>query len=158
MAARTRGRRCGQARYSVRDWATYDRALVRRGDITVWISPDAVAAWRAREGRWTFSDAAITAALTVRTVFRLALRQAEGLIASIFALLGLALPVPDPTTLSRRGRTLQLDAWSHAGVGLDLVIDSTGLRLARPSGTGSKGGESCTSRSTRPRAAFWLRS
>jgi len=74
------------------------------------------------------------AALTVRAVFRLALRQAEGLVASIFALLGVALPVPDHTTLSRRGRALRLDLRSDAGRGLDLAIDSTGLRVARPRG------------------------
>ncbi len=41
-------------------------------------------------------------------MYRSALWQAEDLVGSIFALLGLALPVPDRTTLSRRGRTLRL--------------------------------------------------
>ena len=137
---RGRGRRRGpRARYRVRDWAAYDRALVRRGGIKVWVSPEAIAAWRAPVGRRTFSDAAIAAALTVRAVHRLALRQTEGLIASIFALLGLALPVPDHTTLSRRGRTLRLDRHVDAGGGLDLAIDSTGLRLAKPPGAGAEG-------------------
>jgi len=131
-----RGRR---ARYVVRDWATYDRALRRRGDITVWISQEALAGWRVPAGRRTFSDAAIIAALTVHAVYRLALRQAEGLISSIFALLGLALPVPDHTTLSRRGRRLHLDRQAEAGRGIDLAIDSTGLRLGRPPGAGSEG-------------------
>ena len=140
MAGRGRGGRHGRrARYAVRDWAAYDRALARRGDVTVWISPDAVAGWRAPAGRRTFSDAAIAAALTVRAVYRLALRQAEGLVASIFALLGLALPVPDHTTLSRRGRTLRLDRRADAGRGVDLAIDSTGLRVARPLGAGRDG-------------------
>lgn len=134
-----RGRRSGHARYAVRDRATYDRALARRGDIRVWVSPDAVAAWRAPAGRRTFSDAAIAAALTVRAVYRLALRQAEGLVASIFALLGLALPVPDHTTMSRRGRALRLDRRAGAGRGVDLAIDSSGLRLARPVGAGREG-------------------
>ena len=93
----------------MRDWAAYDRALVRRGDITVRVSPDAVAAWREPEGRRTLCNAAIAAVLTVRAVFRLPLRQAEGLIASIFALLGLELRVSHHTTLSRRGRALNLD-------------------------------------------------
>ena len=134
-----RGRRRGRARYAVRDWGAYDRALTRRGDVTVWVSPEAVAGWRAPAGRRTFSDAAIAAALTVRAVYRLALRQAGGLIASIFALLGLALPVPDHTTLSRRGRALRLDRRADAGRGVELAIDSTGLRLARPSGAGREG-------------------
>ena len=79
MVGRGRGaRRMRRARYAVRDWAAYDRALARRGDITVWVSPDAVAAWRAPAGRRTFSDAAIEAALTVRAVYHLALRAALG--------------------------------------------------------------------------------
>ncbi len=65
--------------------------------------------------------------------------RSEGLIRSIFALLGLTLPVPDHTTLSRRGRTLQLERRADAGAGLDLAIDSTGLRLAKPSGAGHEG-------------------
>ncbi len=135
-----RGRRVGpRARYRVRDWAAYDYSLVRRGDITVWVSPNAVAEWRAPAGRRTFTDAAIAASLTVRAVYRLALRQAEGLIRSIFALLGLALPVPDHTTLSRRGRTLPVKRRADAGAGLDLATDSTGLRLAKPSGAGHEG-------------------
>jgi hypothetical protein len=44
--------------------------------------------------------------LTLRTVFGLAYRQTEGLIGSIIGLLGLALRVPDHTTLSRRAATL----------------------------------------------------
>jgi hypothetical protein len=134
------GRRGGhQARYRVRDWAAYDRALVRRCDITVWVSPEAVAAWCAPTGRCTFTDTAIAAALTVRVVYRLALRQAEGLVRSIFGLLGLSLPVPDHTTLSRRGRTLQIERCASAGAGLDLAIDSTGLRLAKPVGARDEG-------------------
>lgn len=132
-------RRGPRARYAVRDWAAYDRALRRRGSIMVWVSPEAVAGWRAPAGRRTFSDAAIAAALTVRAVYRLALRQAEGLVASIFALLGLALPVPDHTTLSRRGRTLRPDRRADAGRGVDLAIDSTGLSVARPRGAGREG-------------------
>ena len=112
---------------------------MHRGDITVWVSSDAVARWRAPAGRHTFSDAAIAAALTVRAVYRLALRQAEGLIRSILGLLGLMLPVPDHTTLSRRGQVLQIERRADAGGGLDLAIDSTGLRLAKPSGAGHEG-------------------
>jgi hypothetical protein len=107
MAAR-RPRAGRRALYRFRDWAAYDRALARRDDITVCVSPDVLAGWRTRAGRRTFSDAAIKAALMVRAAFRLALRQAEGLLAPIFALLGVALHVPDHTTLSRRGRTLHL--------------------------------------------------
>jgi hypothetical protein len=114
----------------VRNWPAYDRALVRRGDLTIWIAPETLETWRA-PGRRTYSDAAIEAALTLRAVFRLALRQTEGLVGSIFQMLEIAAPVPDHTTLSGRGRRLVIDRRVAAGDGIDLVIDSTGLRLYR---------------------------
>ncbi len=33
--------------YRVINWADYDRSLVQRGDITLWISPEAIKAWTA---------------------------------------------------------------------------------------------------------------
>ena len=59
-----------------------------------------------RGGQACYSPLAITTALTLRAVFRLALRQTEGLIGSLVHLLGLNLPVPDHSTLSRRAETL----------------------------------------------------
>jgi hypothetical protein len=35
-----------KTKYRVSNWADYDRALVRRGDITLWISEDAIGAWK----------------------------------------------------------------------------------------------------------------
>lgn len=68
-------------------------------------------------------------ALTLRAVFRLALRQTEGLIGSIIALLGLDLAVPDHTTMSRRTETLAM-ARPRPGSGpVHLLVDSTGLKL-----------------------------
>ena len=65
-------------------------------------------------------------------MFRLALRQTEGLIGSILHLLGLELAVPDHTTLSRRTATLRVPRL-RAGTGpLQLLVDSTGLRLGGP--------------------------
>jgi hypothetical protein len=49
---------------------------------------------------------AILTALTLGAVFRLAYRQAEGLIGSVINWLGLTLRAPDHTTLSRRSATL----------------------------------------------------
>ena len=78
---------------------------------------------------------AILTALTLRAVFRLALRQAEGLIGSVIGLLGLALRVPDHSTLSRRAATLEVPRPTRpSGVDADgegeplhLLVDSTGL-------------------------------
>ena len=96
----------------VTNWAEYDAGLRARGSLTVWFTPEAVAAWAAaprltRGGQPSYSDLAITTALTLRAVFRLALRQTEGLIGSVLQLLGLDLPVPDHSTLSRRAEILE---------------------------------------------------
>src|SRR3954453_7543116 len=69
----------------------------------------------------------------LRAVFRLALRQTEGLIGSILRLLGLELAVPDHTTLSRRTATLEVPrSRSGSGGPLHLLVDSTGLELGGP--------------------------
>jgi len=100
-------------RHRVTNSAAYDAALRQRGSLTVWFTDAAIAAWKAeprttRGGQPRYSALAITTALTLRAVFRLALRQTEGLIGSILALLGLDLAVPDHSTLSRRAETLDV--------------------------------------------------
>jgi IS5 family transposase len=123
----------------VTNWAEYDAALRARGSLTVWFTPEAIAAWAAaprttRGGQPSYSDLAIATALTLRAVFRLALRQTEGLISSILQLLDLDLAVPDHSTLSRRAETLKLPK-PRSGLGcgpVHLLVDSTGLRLCGP--------------------------
>jgi hypothetical protein len=121
-------------RHQVTNWAEYDAALRQRGSLTVWFTDEAVAAWRAAPrttpgGQPWYSPLAITTALTLRAVFRLALRQTEGLIGSILRLLGLDLAVPDHSTLSRRAETLQVPRPQPGGEPLHLLVDSTGLKL-----------------------------
>ena len=79
-----------------------------------------------------YSDLAITTALTLRAVFRLALRQTEGLIGSILQLLDLDLPVPDHSTLSRRAETLRVPRPKAGSAPVHLLVDSTGLKLCGP--------------------------
>ena len=71
--------------HKMTNWATYDAALRQRGSLTVWFTEAAIAAWRAEPrttpgGQPSYSALAISTALTLRAVFRLALRQTEGLI------------------------------------------------------------------------------
>src|SRR3954462_14005589 len=108
-----RRHRIPKQRRRTTNWAEYDAALRQRGSLTVWFTEDAIAAWHAEPrttpgGQPHYSALAITTALTLKAVFRLALRQTEGLIGSIIRLLGLTLRVPDHTTLSRRAATLEV--------------------------------------------------
>jgi hypothetical protein len=126
-------------KHKVANWAAYDAALRQRGSLTVWFTEAAVAAWEAEPrttpgGQPHDSDLAITTALTLKAVFRLALRQTEGLIGSIIGLLGLDLSVPDHTTLSRRAETLEVPR-PRSGRNAEpvhLLVDSTGLKLCGP--------------------------
>ena len=108
--------------------------LYGSGSLTVWFTDTAIAAWKAeprttRGGQPRYSTLAITVALTLRSVFRLALRQTEGLVGSIIALLGLDLAVPDHTTLSRRPESLDVVRPRPGSGPVHLLVDSTGLNL-----------------------------
>ena len=136
-ANRDRRHHIPKQRHRVTNWATYDASLRARGSLTVWFTAEAIEAWKAeprtgRGGQPRYSDLAIATALTLRAVFRLALRQTEGLIGSVLQLLGLDLPVPDHSTLSRRAETLEVPRPKAGGAPVHLLVDSTGLKLCGP--------------------------
>ena len=122
-------------KYRVSNWAKYDRALVERGNITLWVSDDAIASWKPasagrRGGQRKFSDHAIETALMLRLVFKLPLRQAEGFLRSILSLMDIDLEAPDHTTLSRRSQGLNVQLDRVAGDNsIHLIVDSTGLSI-----------------------------
>ncbi len=124
-----------KTKYRVSNWADYDRTLVQRGDITLWISTDAMDAWKPapsgrRGGQKKFSDHAIETALILRLVFTLPLRQAEGFLRSVLSLTGVDLDAPDHTTLSRRSQHLQVGRHLlPANEPIHLIVDSTGLSI-----------------------------
>src|SRR6478609_9723731 len=117
----------------ITNWAEYDAALRQRGSLTVWFTEAAIAAWHAEPrttpgGQPHYSSLAIATALTFKAVFRLALRQTEGLIGSVLQLLGLDLPVPDHGTLSRRAETLEVPQPKAGSAPMHLLVDGTGLK------------------------------
>ena len=132
-----RRHRIPKQRHRVTNWADYEAGLRARGSLTIWFSDEAIEGWRAearagRGGQPRYSSLAIITALTLRAVFRLALRQTEGLIGSILALLGLDLPVPDHSTMSRRAETLEVPRPRCGREPVHLLVDSTGLKLCGP--------------------------
>ena len=88
----------------MQNWPAYEAGLRRRGSLTLWIEDSALNCWQTcgPNGQARFKDAAIQTSLMLRTAFRLALRQAEGLMTSVVKLMGLTLSAPDHTTVSRR--------------------------------------------------------
>src|SRR5689334_19543850 len=123
-------------RFRVTNWAAYEAGLRWRGNLTLWVSEEAIVGWRAVPrttpgGQARYPDVAIETAVMVRLVFHQPLRQTEGLLGSLLDLMDLDLPVPDHTTISRRAAGLApavLPAALPAGP-VTLVIDSTGLKV-----------------------------
>ena len=119
----------------IRDWRHYNKALIRRGSLTLWVERRAINAWRdcsrpARRGRRrTYTDLAITCALTLREVYHLPLRSTQGLVASVLRLLAVELPVPHYSTLSRRAAALQVKLPRLMKGALHLAVDSTGMKV-----------------------------
>ncbi|MEP3331068.1 transposase, partial [Sedimentitalea sp.] len=102
-----------KAKYRVTNWSAYNEGLRQRGDLTVSVSDDVARKWssprrKTRGGQARYTDLAIEICLTLRVVFRLALRQTQGFMRSIAKLMGLDLVVPDYSTLSRRGKGLKI--------------------------------------------------
>ena len=122
--------------YRIRNWADYNKALVRRGSLTIWIDSQTIETWLSTDDRvgrgrpHLYADAAILCSLMLREVYHLPLRSTQGLVLSLMQLLQVQLPVPHYSTLSRRARCLELQLSGAASTGpLHLIIDSTGLKL-----------------------------
>ena len=132
-----RRHRIPRARYRVTNWPEYDGALQRRGSLTVWVAPEALAAWHppgtGRRGRSPqYAAIAIETGHLLRLAFGRPWRQTEGLLRSLATLLGLDIGVPDHTTFSRRspGLTLARSLAQAQGTGpVHVVIDATGLKV-----------------------------
>jgi hypothetical protein len=119
----------------IRDWRHYNKALVSRGSLTLWVEGRPLGAWRdystpSRRGRRrTYTDVAITCALTLREVYGLPLRATQGLVCSVLRLLQADLPAPHYSTLSRRAVSLQVKLPRLTSGPLHLAVDSTGVKV-----------------------------
>jgi hypothetical protein len=82
-----------------------------------------------RGNQFDYSDQAILMMLTVKEVFHLTNRGVEGFMRSIFQLLKINLPVPDHSTLSKRGKDLKVSLPKKNSQSLNIVMDSTGLKI-----------------------------
>ena len=120
--------------YRVKNWSEYDQALVQRGSLTIWLSDDFERTWlytgeKQRGSQFDYSDKAIEIMLTIKEVFHLTNRGVEGFVRSLFAMMQIDLPVPDHSTLSKRGKTLKVKLPRKASSRLNLILDSTGLKI-----------------------------
>jgi hypothetical protein len=118
--------------YRVKNWSAYDQALVERGSITLWISEDFAKTWlyageKQRGSQFDYSDPALQIMLTIKEVFHRTNRGTEGFVRSIFKLMKVDLPVPDHTTLSRRGKDLKVKLPKKANGGCGCTVLPNGV-------------------------------
>ena len=127
-----------KAVYRVKNWSSYNRALVARGSLTIWLDDSLWKQWynqgpSQRGAQFVYSDPTIEWILTMRVLLRLPLRQTQGFIQSLLDLMQLDLATPDYSTLSRRQGSLAVvlpkKQTDRPDRPMHLVVDSTGLKV-----------------------------
>jgi len=122
-------------KYRVTNWGSYNKSLVGRGDITIWIDEEAIAEWYydgpdQRGGQFEYSDVCIECLLHLKAVFRLPYRQLQGFSMSIIKIMGFDVVVPSYSQICRRAVGLDVDiAVPKSKAPIFIVIDSTGLKV-----------------------------
>src|SRR4029079_1429340 len=119
-----------------RSWGKYNKALIQRGSITLWMYAEVTSKWlnpktkHSERGRpKLYSDIAIEACLTLKAIFKLPLRMAQGLVESLFAMMKIKLKVPSYTQICRRQKELNLKLNHNVKGKIHVVIDGTGLKI-----------------------------
>lgn len=126
-----------QGKYRVKNWREYNKSLKNRGDITFWLSDEALTNWleedlviKSRGRQLKYSQVALQTVYTFRQIFNLRLRQAEGFTRSLLKIMGVNLPVPDYSTVSRRIRKLPIDfVYNKLSGNINVILDSTGIKV-----------------------------
>jgi hypothetical protein len=121
--------------YKVKNWGSYNKALINRGNITLWFDEESLARWyaspSAKQGRpQIYSDTCIELMLTLRSLFHFPLRATQGFLVGLMQRLGLGLKVPHYSRLSRRALKINFRTQGSSSQRItDVVVDSTGLKI-----------------------------
>lgn len=125
----------GKVTYKPRSWSDYNKSLVQRGNLNLWVNDEVIEHWLApvcskRGAPRQYSDLAITTMLELKYLFNLTFRATQGFLKSLFDILDVDLPVPDYSTLSRRLRHLKIELKVPQAMDpISLAIDSSGLKV-----------------------------
>lgn len=136
MPTHKTAKRSPKRSFRLRNWSEYTQALRQRASLSLWIEEAALSGWinQANSGKRGacdfYSEGAIVCCLTLKQIYHLPLRQLQGFIGNVFALMQVVLPVPDYSTLSRRAQRLGVVLpQKDKAQPLHLVIDSTGFKV-----------------------------
>ncbi|KAF7767782.1 hypothetical protein PCIT_a3873 [Pseudoalteromonas citrea] len=113
----------------IRNWSQYNRALVQRGNINIWLSESAISKWQnidkhgGRGHSNHYFDFAIETSLTLRAVFHLPLRALEGFVNSLLTMMDTSQQSPGYSCLCKRSKTFDVQNF------INIVVDSTDLKV-----------------------------
>lgn len=133
--AKKRIRKKRKRSYIKRNWSKYNQNLINRGALDLFITEDALEKWHHNEqkvkgGNKLYSDLTIILCLQFRQLFKIPLRQTQGLVASLLRLMQLALSTPNYSTLSRRTASLNVEIPQYKlSKNVTLLIDASGLKV-----------------------------
>ena len=96
-------------KHKLSNWSEYNESLRQRGNITVWLSEEAISCWYEKDRVYDetgaprrYTDFSIMTCHEIRLVYKLPLRQCQGFINSLFYLMNIPLSCPDFSVLSKR--------------------------------------------------------
>lgn len=126
-----------RVKYKIENWSEYNKSLIHRGKITLWIEEGLIESWikadkSGKRGRSnTYSDQAIEFCLTLKYLYRLPYRATEGCVNSLFELMSIDLKSPSYTQMQRRSKKLnvKLKRITKNKGNIDIVVDSTGVKI-----------------------------
>jgi len=122
-------------KYRVTNWNTYNKSLIGRGDITIWIEEQAIKNWYyegadQQGAQYVYSDECIRSLLGLKAVFKLPYRQLQGFAMSLIKIMEFEVEVPSYSQICRRSEGLDVDIEVPKSKSpIYLVIDSTGLKV-----------------------------
>lgn len=114
--------------YKPTNWSTYNQALIECGNVRLWIE-GAESWWYQEGGRETYSTRAIECIATFKALFKIPLRMLEGYMRSFFKESSVYVSIPNYSTISRRLKTLSVKLHTTQKDSVDLIVDSTGLKI-----------------------------
>ena len=124
-------------KYKIKNWSSYNKSLVQRGQLTLWVEEGLEEKWLARSLKGkrgcspVYSDWAIELCLCLKNLYRFPYRAVEGLVNSLCHRLSLSVKSPCYTQLHRRSKTLSvpLKRINSSQGAIDIVADATGLKV-----------------------------
>lgn len=139
MQKQTNRRTANKASRKITNWSEYNRCLINRGKLSLWITEDLLEHWlyegRKQKGsQYVYSDICIEFCLTIKVVLKLGYRQAQGFIESVFETKRIDLPVPSYSDICKRASKININLGKYKrppkGKGICICVDSTGLKVA----------------------------